>query len=87
MGIDRLLLHGDAAAGATEQRGMSVEYVGAAGKELMVEGWVVNALEVQTEPFGEVKVPGTGDVMGMVVERNFFASQHAADGHVPVSSG
>jgi len=51
-------------------RDLTVRYVGLDGKKLTVEGWIVD-LDIRTEPFSEVMVPGTDELMGMVVERNF----------------
>jgi len=72
--IDALLLPGNATGAriCDPVRDMSVAYVGVTGKELTVEAWAV-ALEICTEPFSEVFVPGTSEtLMGMVVERNFL---------------
>ncbi|KAK1828731.1 heterokaryon incompatibility protein-domain-containing protein [Podospora conica] len=71
-----LLPAGDGEEGETGVvgRDMAVEVVGVEGKELVVEGWVVEGgLVVRTEPFSEVVVPGgEGEVMGLVTERNFL---------------
>lgn len=74
MSIDALLLPGNATGIriCDPVRDMSVAYVGVTGKELTVEAWTV-ALEICTEPFSEVFVPGPREtLMGMVVERNFL---------------
>ncbi|KAK4446585.1 heterokaryon incompatibility protein-domain-containing protein [Podospora aff. communis PSN243] len=52
-------------------RDMTVRYAGLSGKELVVEGWGV-MLEIRTDPFSDVLVTGTDEVMGSVVERNFL---------------
>lgn len=54
-------------------RDMTVGVVGVEGKVLELEGWVVEGgLGVRMEPFSEVVVPGGGEVMGLVTERNFL---------------
>ncbi|CAM1503140.1 Fc.00g079160.m01.CDS01 [Cosmosporella sp. VM-42] len=40
------------------------------GKELTLGGWVVT-LDIRTEPFSEVVVPGSDKAVGCVTERNF----------------
>lgn len=53
------------------QRDMGVGFLSIRGKEVSVEGWLVD-LDIRTEPFSEVLDPTTGEIMGMVVERNFL---------------
>ena len=40
------------------------------GKELTLEGWLVT-LDIRTEPFSEVIVPGSDIAIGCITERNF----------------
>ncbi|KAK1756643.1 heterokaryon incompatibility protein-domain-containing protein [Echria macrotheca] len=54
-----------------QQLDMEVRFESIDGKEITVEGWVVD-LDIKTEPFSEVLDPETGETMGRVVERNFL---------------
>ncbi|KAK0611998.1 heterokaryon incompatibility protein-domain-containing protein [Immersiella caudata] len=60
-------------------RDMTVRHVNLHGKELVVEGWEV-VVEVRTDPFSEVLVTGTDEVMGWAVERNFLHPNTLASG-------
>lgn len=68
--IYNMLVEHDTIGEPAPIRDMTVEYVGINGKELTVEGWVAT-LDIRTEPFSEVMVPGTDELMGMVEERDF----------------
>ena len=60
-------------------RDMTVRYVGIDDNELIVEGWQVT-LEIRTEPFSDVLMTGTEEVMGNALERNFLHPNTLASG-------
>lgn len=63
-------------------RDMSIQYVGVDGKRLAMDGWVLD-LDIRAEPFSEVYKPGTDDLLGMVVERNFLHPTTLCSGVYP----
>ncbi|KAJ4244067.1 hypothetical protein NW762_014680 [Fusarium torreyae] len=55
---------------ATENGDFIVRMISIDGKEVTLEGWTVT-LDIRTEPFSEVIIPGTDQAIGCVTERNF----------------
>ncbi|KAF5963641.1 hypothetical protein FCOIX_13769 [Fusarium coicis] len=55
---------------ATENGDLTPRMVSIDDKIAMLEGWTVT-LDIRTEPFSEVVIPGTDHAIGCVTERNF----------------
>ncbi|KAI1029479.1 hypothetical protein LB504_010762 [Fusarium proliferatum] len=55
---------------ATENGDLIPRMVSIDDKVVMLEGWTVT-LDIRTEPFSEVVIPGTDQAIGCVTERNF----------------
>ncbi|KAF2655382.1 HET-domain-containing protein [Lophiostoma macrostomum CBS 122681] len=53
---------------------------GCNGNEITVEGWVAD-LDIRTEPFSEIFVPGREDSIGTVKERNLLHPNSLPTGH------
>jgi hypothetical protein len=54
----------------TAQVDLVPRMIGINGKEVTLEGWVVT-LDIRTDPFSELVVPGSDTAVGCVTERNF----------------
>ncbi|KAH7270962.1 heterokaryon incompatibility protein-domain-containing protein [Fusarium solani] len=54
----------------TAQVDLVPRMIGINGKEVTLEGWVVT-LDIRTDPFSELVVPGSDTAVGCITERNF----------------
>lgn len=57
-------------AEAGSESDLILRMVGIQDKEVTLEGWVVE-LEIRTEPFSELIVPGSDTAVGCMTKRNF----------------